>query len=566
MNSFDKKIIFLGMSLCMNMAFARVDSAVRVCNQSDQSLEIVKTYAYQADTNNNHSNRQTLNLNTCANIDFWWEDNLLYSLKDDDLKFQIFNPGNGMLLGSFHLKPNWNYPVAYNQLVQWDVPGYFVLNEKSGKQFLLPSEIYAASGNTALYGLTSDEQLVTSLTPIQGLDVAKASAEFVDSKVNAITGTSNTGLIQIVQNIMPNTTKDLDLMLFQNLYIGYYCNVSDLASYPFWLLTPGSCTNAAAKINYPRSMWLDANTYLTMLDYATSNFKQNKMAFLANRYNSPRFDLTIDYSGNDDVLWWALSMLRYHQHNTDDQYSLNKASDIINKMINKHIDNVCGGGIYWDIQHTYKNAVTNELLIDALLELYQFTNNSKYLVLATQIHDWLFHTLLDKNGLFNDGVNINNNVCNINSQNSTKYTYNQGIILDGLGMFSKYTGNQLYLQEATDLIDSTISQLTTNSILTEQMGPSDANQAFKGIYMRHLGYLLEINPAIATNQVSNFINANYNAVINNVGNYNGGPMVGYVWGNATENDLTNPMNATTLTSGLDLINTKRILDSLPVVE
>lgn len=44
--------------------------------------------------------------------------------------------------------------------------------------------------------------------------------------------------------------------------------------------------------------------------------------------------------------------------------------EIFNWVAEKYWDNICGGGVYWNLGKTYKNAVTNELFIELGMKIY----------------------------------------------------------------------------------------------------------------------------------------------------------------------------------------------------
>ena len=96
------------------------DSSFKICNKLGYSLQILNTGNYQMHTNNEHSNNQVINANSCVNIDFaalWqsngydFDDALDFSLKSNDKeygKFTIFVNSylNGLI---FDIKNNSNF-------------------------------------------------------------------------------------------------------------------------------------------------------------------------------------------------------------------------------------------------------------------------------------------------------------------------------------------------------------------------------------------------------------------------------------------------------------------------
>jgi len=56
----------------------------------------------------------------------------------------------------------------------------------------------------------------------------------------------------------------------------------------------------------------------------------------------------------------------------------------------------CGGGVYWDLGRTYKNAVTNELFIELGVKLYESDpsdpERATYLEITAFTTDWLLYS------------------------------------------------------------------------------------------------------------------------------------------------------------------------------
>ncbi|CAK7220795.1 hypothetical protein SBRCBS47491_004309 [Sporothrix bragantina] len=159
---------------------------------------------------------------------------------------------------------------------------------------------------------------------------------------------------------------------------------------------------------------------------------------------------------------------------------------------------LCGGGMTWNPRlEPYKNAITNELFIAASTSMYLYfpgdTNNSPFLnthdplasdALASGANStgsgdphnpqhlqaalsgyfWLQHSdMKNKLGLFVDGFHISGwkNISNPNTRcdqrNDMVYTYNQGVLLTGQIGLWKVTGDQRFLREGHELIQSVIN-------------------------------------------------------------------------------------------------------------
>ena len=159
---------------------------------------------------------------------------------------------------------------------------------------------------------------------------------------------------------------------------------------------------------------------------------------------------------------------------------------------------LCGGGMTWNPRlEPYKNAITNELYIAASTSMYLYfpgdTNNSpffnthdplatnpldsgsnstgsgdphnpQHLQAALAAYFWLqLSDMKNQQGLFVDGFHISGwkNVTNPNTRcdqrNEMVYTYNQGVVLTGQIGLWKVTGDQRFLRDGHQLIQSVIN-------------------------------------------------------------------------------------------------------------
>jgi predicted alpha-1,6-mannanase (GH76 family) len=207
--------------------------------------------------------------------------------------------------------------------------------------------------------------------------------------------------------------------------------------------------------------------------------------------------------GNDDDLWAVISSLKL--------YDLNKSPDLLQyaQTQYKHLtddywDDTCHGGIWWDHERTYKNAITNELLLYAATLLYQATGDRLYYTWSFKEWDWLSHSgLINNRNLINDGLDKH---CSNNGQKT--YTYNQGVILGALTNLYLMDKDTSHIAMATKIAKAAISDLgNSNGVLVEPAKDlAQDGQIFKGIFIYHLGHLCpHIENASDRSIVSDFI-------------------------------------------------------------
>ncbi|KAL1739611.1 glycoside hydrolase, partial [Schizophyllum fasciatum] len=196
-------------------------------------------------------------------------------------------------------------------------------------------------------------------------------------------------------------------------------------------------------------------------------------------------------------------------------------------------DNYCGGGVWWSSAHDYKNTVTNGLFMHLSAALYIRTRNSDYLDNAKKTWNWLKNSGLRRSdGLWLDGARQSGNSCNLDT--SSPWTYNQGIVVSGLGVLYTATGDASYLTEAEKTIDAVVAAMSQGGILKEACDDASNNkcnsdqQLFKGVFMKHLQYYLDqANDKARTAKYSQWISAQASGIYHYAIGSKGEP--GSVW-------------------------------------
>jgi predicted alpha-1,6-mannanase (GH76 family) len=194
----------------------------------------------------------------------------------------------------------------------------------------------------------------------------------------------------------------------------------------------------------------------------------------------------------DDNGWWGLAWVAAYDLTAETRY-LDAARKIFANLVTAW-DDKCGGGIYWNNDRKYKNAITNELFLTLAARLHQrCPETGEYLDWAKREWDWFAaRELIGPKGLINDGLNDS---CQNNGGQT--WTYNQGVVLGGLAALYEITGDAAYLRTGEGIADATIRLLTTptpdarHGVLFE---PGEQNTArtdgdkpqFKGVFVRNL--------------------------------------------------------------------------------
>jgi predicted alpha-1,6-mannanase (GH76 family) len=240
--------------------------------------------------------------------------------------------------------------------------------------------------------------------------------------------------------------------------------------------------------------WNAANALIAVLDYTQRTGDQtyarvSRRTFRAAGCRHRHF--LVRYF--DDNGWWALAWIKAYDVTGEDRY-LDAARRIFDNLVTGW-DDTCRGGVWWNEDRKYKNAITNELFLTTAVRLHlrSGSNTSKYLDWALREWDW-FHAsgMIGKTGLVNDGLTPD---CKNNGKPT--YTYNQGVILAGLAGLYEVTGDEAYLGQGESIADAALRELISPpsvnpaGILIEpgeadMVGRAGDGSQFKGVFVRHL--------------------------------------------------------------------------------
>lgn len=229
----------------------------------------------------------------------------------------------------------------------------------------------------------------------------------------------------------------------------------------------------------------------------------------------------------DDEGWWALALIRTFDVTGEQRY-LDAAVQIFEDM-QTGLGGPCNGGIYWNKERKYVNAITNELYLFVAASLAnRAPEKQRYLKIARDQWQWFKNSgMINKDNLINDGLN---DQCKNNGLQT--WSYNQGVILGGLTELFKATGNKNLLKEAHAIAKAAIKHLSNEAgvlVETDNCELRGGNcgrdgQQFKGIFVRNLRYLHDAAPR---DQYRDFIIKNADVIWAN--NRNDRNMLGVAW-------------------------------------
>ncbi len=252
----------------------------------------------------------------------------------------------------------------------------------------------------------------------------------------------------------------------------------------------------------------------------------------------------------DDNAWWALAWVAAYDLTRDRRY-LEAARSIFDRNT-AGWDDTCRGGLWWNEDRKYKNAITNELFLTLAARLHQRVPGAgdHYRSWALREWDWLRASgMIGTSGLVNDGLTA---ACANNG--GTTWTYNQGVILGGLAALHEISGDRGYLEQGESIADATLARLASPAlagvpgILAEPgeatAAPKGDHTQFKGIFVRYLCDFCRPSPRPG---YRSFILANARSIWDNARNADN--QFGFRWGGPFDR-----ADASRQSSALDALN------------
>jgi predicted alpha-1,6-mannanase (GH76 family) len=245
--------------------------------------------------------------------------------------------------------------------------------------------------------------------------------------------------------------------------------------------------------------WNSANAVTTLADYSRAAQTHAYDFVLSNSLDAAqkRFPGFIN-EYYDDEGWWVLAWVDAYEDTHDARY-LDMAEAIFTDMTYGWSD-TCSGGIWWSKDRKYKNAIANELFLDAASSLANVTKaqqRASYLEWAKKEWAWFSHSgMINDQHLINDGLTPD---CKNNGR--TVFSYNQGVVLGGLAKLSQVDRDPSLLRQANEIAKAAISELSDqDGILHDRCDKTrcgaDGTQ-FKGVFVRNLRILVQIDPHAA---------------------------------------------------------------------
>lgn len=206
-----------------------------------------------------------------------------------------------------------------------------------------------------------------------------------------------------------------------------------------------------------------------------------------NRYDGYNWNNTTTWFIYDDMMWWVIALTNAYDLTGNTTY-LDKAKTGFARVWEGSYDPI-KGGMFWDFQHSGKNACINYPTVIAAMKLYNITKDVAYLNKAKEIYTWSRENLFDiAKGRVADHKVGNNN------PGFEDYTYNQGTCIGAAVLLYKSTNQQSYLDDAKLAANYTRYTMSDAAGILPAEGDWNEQGVLKAIFAQYLAELVKVYP------------------------------------------------------------------------
>jgi predicted alpha-1,6-mannanase (GH76 family) len=195
----------------------------------------------------------------------------------------------------------------------------------------------------------------------------------------------------------------------------------------------------------------------------------------------------------DDMLWYALAIVRLHEASGERRY-LDDAIAIWRHVKQFGWNDRLGASVAWRIQQPYyKNTPANGPFVILGCRLSRLDDRPEapdYLGFARISFDWITENLVDPvTGFVEDGINREEDG-RVDTQ--WRFTYNQGLYMGAAVELARSgaSDSAALVESAVRTARTAIAELATDGIFVDE-GDGGDEGLFKGVYYRYLGLLLD---------------------------------------------------------------------------
>lgn len=245
---------------------------------------------------------------------------------------------------------------------------------------------------------------------------------------------------------------------------------------------------------------------------------------------------------NDDIMWITIGFTRAYK-DTGNKAFLDSAVEHFNLVWDRAWSDDLGGGLFWRIENTTKNACINCPAAIAACLLGEATEDDSYYEKAVKIMDWVVANIYEtKTGRVYDAYEMNGN------KNHWASTYNQGTFIGANTLLYLHTGDGKYLSQARRASDYTIENMYDGKVMDNEANSGDL-VGFKGILARWMyAFAVDCNQP----DVMEWMKMN---ALTGWSNRNSKGIAGTTWNTKTaESSEIIPFSASTIVSALNNCN------------
>ncbi|MBN2163140.1 MAG: DUF1080 domain-containing protein [Pontiellaceae bacterium] len=218
-------------------------------------------------------------------------------------------------------------------------------------------------------------------------------------------------------------------------------------------------------------------------DHAPSQDRRDRLAALCEGFLSYHGSDWAWNEYNDDILWACIVFTKAYRI-TENSYYRDRAIANFNTVWNRAWATSLGGGIYWKVGSSSRNACANSPAAIVACMLYDITGNEDYLDKARAIIAWMDDNLVQSNGAVDDNISSTGTVT------TWHFTYNQGTYVGACSALYRITGEISYLENAMKATDYTRYSMCNSAGVFPNHGRSGDGGGFNGIGIRWIARMV----------------------------------------------------------------------------
>jgi mannan endo-1,6-alpha-mannosidase len=170
-----------------------------------------------------------------------------------------------------------------------------------------------------------------------------------------------------------------------------------------------------------------------------------------------------DEEGNDDLFFWGSAVIAAAERNFPQPDATKPAwielgANVFNSLVSRWNTTHCAGGLTWQIYPdnpngmNYKNSVSNGGFFQLATRMARATGNATYLEWAERVWDWSWDIGFIDHDNYHvyDGTDSANNCSEVTAG---AFTYTTGIYLYGAAVLANHTGDDVWADRATRLLE-----------------------------------------------------------------------------------------------------------------